>query len=137
MTNDTDIIALIREKDTYAHKLGIEIIEAKEGKSHVTMMLDETTANAVGNVHGGVIFSLADLAFATSCNSEGILSVAIESNIHYLAPCPSQGRLDAVAEKTGETHRLGFYRIKVFSPGGSPIAVMQAISYKKKDKSRS
>ena len=61
MTNDTDIIALIREKDTYAHKLGIKIIEAKDGKSHVTMMLDESTANAVGNVHGGVIFSLADI----------------------------------------------------------------------------
>ena len=131
MTDDSDIIALIREKDTYAHKLGIDIIEAKDGRSHVTMMMDETTANAIGNVHGGVIFSLADLAFATACNSEGILSVAIESTIHYMAPCPSQGRLDAVGEKTGETRRLGFYRITIFKPEDKTIAIMQAISYKK------
>ena len=131
MKNDSDIISLIKEKDTYAHKLGIEIIEAIEGRSHVTMMLDETTANAVDNVHGGVIFSLADLAFATACNSEGILSVAIESNIHYLAPCPSKGRLDAIGVKTGETRRLGFYRMEVFPPDGKVIAIVQAISYKK------
>ena len=116
MTNCSDIISLIREKDTFAHKLGIEILEAQDGRSHVTMTMDETTANAIGNVHGGAIFSLADLAFATACNSEGVLSVAIESNIHYMAPCQSNGRLDAVAVKTGETRRLGFYRIEVFRP---------------------
>jgi len=134
MPDTSDIIALIREKDTFAHKLGIEIIEAKDGRSHVTMMMDDTTANAIGNVHGGAIFSLADLAFATACNSEGILSVAIESSIQYLAPCPSQGRLDAIGEKTGETRRLGFYRITIFRPddtGNITIAIMQAISYKK------
>ena len=131
MANNNDIIGLIREKDTYAHKLGIQIIEANNGSSHVTMQIDETTANAIGNVHGGVIFSLADLAFATACNSQGILSVAIESNIHYMAPCPSEGRLDAVGIKIGETRRLGFYRIEVFPPNGDIIAVVQCIAYKK------
>ena len=131
MTNCNDIISLIREQDTFAHKLGIEILEAQDGRSHVTMTMDETTANAIGNVHGGAIFSLADLAFATACNSEGVLSVAIESNIHYMAPCQSQGRLDAVAVKTGETRRLGFYRIEVFRPDGDVIANLQCIAYKK------
>jgi len=131
MEPQTDIIDLIREKDTFAHKLGIEILEAEEGRSHVTMPLNRDTANALGNVHGGVIFSIADFAFATACNSEGVLSVAIESSIQYLAPCLSEGRLEAKGMKIGETRRLGFYRIEVFPPDGEVIAVIQAISYKK------
>jgi len=134
MEEQTDMTELIREKDLFAKKLGIEIIEAKDGQSHVTMMLDETMANALGGTHGGVLFSLADLAFATSCNSEGNVSVAIESSIQYMAPCPSSGRLDAHGYKIRETRRLGFYRMEVTRPEGNLIAVMQAVSYKVKPK---
>ena len=95
------------------------------------MPLGEGTANALGNVHGGAIFSLADMAFATAANSEGIVSVAIQANIHYMAPCVSEGRLYAAGEKVSETRRLGFYRIRVFTPDERDIALMQAIVYKK------
>ncbi|MBN1293341.1 MAG: hotdog fold thioesterase [Candidatus Latescibacteria bacterium] len=130
----TDVIQFIREKDTFAHKLGIKIIEAKDGCSHVSMELDETHANALGNVHGGVFFSLADLAFATACNSEGVLSVAIEASIQYMAPCRSEGVLEARGKKINETRRLGFYRIEVTRPEGDLVAVMQAVAYKKGNK---
>jgi len=132
MTENKDIIKLIREKDMLAKKLGIEIVEAADGRSHVTMMLDETVANGVGNAHGGTIFSLADLAFATACNSEGILSVSIEANIHYMAPCICEGRLDAFGEKVSETKSLGFYKIRVVRPSDDKlIAEINAIAFKK------
>jgi acyl-CoA thioesterase len=129
--SETDTIKMIREKDIYAIRLGIEILEAANGRSKVTMPIDAETANATGNVHGGAIFSLADQAFATAANSEGILSVAIQANIHYQAPCPSEGRLYATGEKVSETKRLGFYHMKVFTPDEKVIALMQAIVYKK------
>ena len=64
MAGEQDVIKMIREKDTFAHKLGIEILEAEKGRSKVSMPLGEGTANALGNVHGGAIFSLADMALA-------------------------------------------------------------------------
>ena len=131
MEHRQDIIAMIREKDTFAVKLGIEILEAADGRSKVTMPLDKGTANALGNVHGGAIFSVADMAFACAANSEGIVSVAIQANIHYMAPCISEGRLYATGEKVGETRRLGYYHIRVFTPDERDIALMQAIVYKK------
>lgn len=126
-----DVLNLIREKDTFAHKMGIEILEAAEGRSKVTMPLDEGTANALGNVHGGAIFSLADMALASASNSEGIISVAIQSNIHYMAPCVSSGRLYATAEKVGETRRLAYFRIEIFRPDDTVIATCQAMVYRK------
>ena len=131
MSHEQNILNLIREKDTFAHKLGIEILEAAEGHSKVTMLLDEGTANALGNVHGGAIFSLADMALATAANSEGVVSVAIEANIHFMAPCPSEGRLYATARKVHETRRLGYFHVEVFREEGKPVAVSQAMVYRK------
>ena len=126
-----DMLQMLREKDTFAVKLGIEILEAAEGRAKVTMPLGEGTANALGNVHGGAIFSLADMAFACAANSEGIVSVAIQANIHYMAPCVSEGRLYAAGEKVSETRRLGYYHMRVYTPDERVIALMQAIVYKK------
>ena len=130
MDNRQDLVALIREKDTFGKKLGIEIVEAENGNSRVRMTLDESTANAVGNAHGGVLYSIADYAFATACNSEGDLSVAIEGSIQYMAPCPSSGVVEAIAKRTHETRRLGFYRIDVGRPGEKPVAQGQFVCYK-------
>ena len=131
MANEQNILNLIREKDTFALKLGIEILEAADGHSKVTMSMDEGTANALGNVHGGAIFSLADMALATAANSEGVVSVAIEANIHYMAPCVSEGRLYATARKVHETRRLGYFHVEVFREEGKPVAVSQAMVYRK------
>lgn len=131
MEENKTALDLIRERDTFAKLLGIEIIMAEGGRSHVSMPLTEHTANALGNVHGGVFFSLADMAFATACNSEGVLSVAIEASIQYMAPVKSEGRLDARGMKIRETRRLGFYRIEITTPDGELAAVMQAVAYKK------
>ncbi|MFA6472656.1 MAG: PaaI family thioesterase [Candidatus Latescibacterota bacterium] len=124
-------LRMIREKDTFAQKLDIEIEEALEGRSKVSMPLGEGTANALGNVHGGAIFSLADMALASAANSEGVLSVAIEANIHYMSPCRSEGILYAIGRKIHETRRLGYYHVEVFQKEGEPIAIIQAMVYRK------
>lgn len=132
MDKGQNLVDLIREKDTFGQKLGIEIIEAENGTSRVRMTLDESTANAVGNAHGGVLYTIADFAFAAACNSEGDLSVAIEGSIQYMAPCPSNGVVEAIAKKTRDTRRLGFYRIDIGRPGEKPVAQGQFVCYKMK-----
>lgn len=124
-------IDLIRERDTFAKLLGVEIHMAEGGESYVSMPLTVHTANALGNVHGGVFFALADMAFATASNSEGTLSVAIEASIQYMAPVKSEGRLEARGKKIRETRRLGFYRVDITTPDGELAAVMQAVAFKK------
>ncbi len=94
---------IIKEKDTFAIKLGIEILEAAEGRSKVAKPLGEGAANSLVNVHGGAIVSIADMALDAAANSEGMISVDIQANIHYRAPCVSEGMLYASAERTGET----------------------------------
>ena len=107
MTNNNDLISLIREKDTYAHKLGIEIIEAKDGRSHVTMIMDDTTANAIGNVHGIVIFSCR----SCFCNclqfrGDSLRGYRVEYTLY--GSLPVQWKARCCWCKKGETRRLDF-----------------------------
>ncbi len=127
-----DLIELMRERDTFARKMGIKILEAANGCSKVSMPLDEGTANALGNVHGGAMFALADMALASAANSEGMVSVAIQANIHYMSACPSRGILFATAKKVSETRKLAYFHIEIFPPEGPVIATCQSMAYRVK-----
>jgi acyl-coenzyme A thioesterase PaaI-like protein len=70
------------------------------------------------------------MAFAAASNSEGIVSVAIQGNIHYMAACPSSGRLYATAEKVSESRRLAYFYVKVFTPEDKLIAACQMMVYR-------
>jgi acyl-CoA thioesterase len=46
--------------------------------------------NFHGLPHGGVIFSVADIAFGAACNSSGGLAVALSMTIAYMTAVPAE-----------------------------------------------
>ena len=56
------------KNDLFATKNGIVIDSVTEDCVVCSMELSEKHKNAVGGIHGGAIFTLADLAFAAHCN---------------------------------------------------------------------
>lgn len=83
--------------------------------------------NAMGGVHGGAIFSLADQAFALSSNLGPEPQVALCVSINYLRP--GKGRLKAVARKVSETRRTSLFEVKVYADDDL-IAMFQGTGYK-------
>src|SRR5689334_25262147 len=63
---------------------GIEIEEAREGYARVRMTLRADMLNGHGIAHGGMIFALADSAFAYACNSRNVTSVAAQASVVFL-----------------------------------------------------
>src|SRR5918997_4502917 len=63
---------------------GVEIEEAREGYARIRMTLRADMLNGHGIAHGGIIFALADTAFAYACNSRNVRSVAAQASIVYL-----------------------------------------------------
>ena len=72
------------EKDSYANFLGIKLEEIREGYAKVHLKIEKKFCNFLGYVHGGLIFSLADQAFAAASNSKEKVSVALQMNINYV-----------------------------------------------------
>jgi len=120
----------IRE-DSYANFLGMKLEEVKKGYSKVSIRVKEDFKNFLGYVHGGLIFSLADQAFAAASNSHGKVSVALQMNISYVKAPSTGDTLFAEAEEEYSSSKIGLYRIKVKDNSGNLIAEAQGIVYRK------
>lgn len=121
------------ENDRFAALAGIEILEIKKGWSRVKMNITEKHLNGVGIVHGGAIFTLADLAFAAAANSHGNVSVGINASISYMKA--GKGKiLMAEAQEVSRNPRLSSYTVRVTDEEEDLIAIFQGMAYVKKDK---
>jgi acyl-CoA thioesterase len=107
---------------------GVEIDEAREGYARIRMRLRADMLNGHGIGHGGMIFSLADTAFAYACNSRNLRSVAAQASIIFLDVAREGEMLTAACEERALVGRSGVYDVKVTGEGGRPIAEFQGFS---------
>ncbi len=101
------------EADPYSALLGIEWVDAGEDQAHLSLLLSEQHLNFLGGGHGGVIFSLADMAFGLASNSGGVMSIGIDAHISYIAGARVGDRLDAVCKLVSRNRRTAVYRADV------------------------
>jgi len=120
------------EKDRFASHIGIELLEAGEGRAKARLEIKDHHRNSVGVVHGGVVFSLADLAFAVASNSYGTIAMAINVSISFLKAARS-GTLFAEAREISRNPKLASYTITVTDDGGDIIAIFQGMVYRKNE----
>jgi acyl-CoA thioesterase len=91
---DDPVISSIKkqvEKESFAMKMGLRLVEIGLGRAVVEMAPQEDNANIFGMTHGGAIFSLIDEAFQISCNAHGTVAVALSMTVTYHR-APEKGR---------------------------------------------
>jgi acyl-CoA thioesterase len=122
------------QKDLFADYLGatIEIIEP--GYSRVSITVTEEMANFHGTTHGGLIFSLGDIAFAAASNSHGQTAVAMNVSISFLKASKPGDQLVAVAMEKHVGGKTALYEITVIEgKSGELIAKSQNLVYRKNE----
>ncbi|MEW6553020.1 MAG: PaaI family thioesterase [Actinomycetota bacterium] len=117
------------EGDSYANTLGAELLELRQGWARVRLRLGPGHLNFMGMIHGGVIFSLADVAFGAAANSFGTRAMALSVGIDFLAAPPQQGELYAEVELIKRAGKMGFYRMVVSSADGGEVARCHGWAY--------
>ncbi len=118
--------------DRLARHLGIEMLQCGNGTAAARLSVQHHHLNAAGTLHGGAIFSLADVAFAAASNSRGALSLAINVSISYFKAV-SSGTVTAVAEEVSVSPKLATYLVRVKDDTGSEIALFQGTVYRKRE----
>ncbi|HVW70198.1 MAG TPA: hydroxyphenylacetyl-CoA thioesterase PaaI [Steroidobacteraceae bacterium] len=116
--------------DRASQSHGIRIAEVRPGYARLTMMVREDMVNGHRICHGGMVFTLADSAFAFSCNSHNQNTVAAGAVIDFLAPAYEGDELTAVATEVWRTKRNGIYEITVTNQKGTRIALFRGRSYR-------
>ena len=107
---------------------GVCVDDAREGYALIRMEVREDMLNGHRSAHGGMIFALADTAFAYACNSRNEVSVAQSATIAFLAPAAAGDVLIAEARETARAGRSGVYQVSVKVEDGRVIAEFTGIS---------
>ena len=101
---------------------GIAIEDARAGYARVTMTLTAEMLNGHRIAHGGMVFALADTAFAYVCNGRNEKSVAAQASIVFLGSAEEGETLVAEAEEVATAGRGGVTRVAVRTSDGRVIA---------------
>ena len=107
---------------------GIAIEEAREGYARVRMTLTAAMLNGHGIAHGGMIFALADTAFAYACNSRNVTTVAAQASVVFLDAAKEGDVLVAEAREVALAGRSGVTHVSVRTADGRTIAELQGYS---------
>ncbi len=107
---------------------GIAIDDAREGYARIRMKLRDDMLNGHRIGHGGMIFALADTAFAYACNSRNENTVAQNASISFLAPAQLGDVLIAEAREASRSGRSGVYQVSVRTADDRVIAEFTGLS---------
>jgi acyl-CoA thioesterase len=131
---DADQLAQAVSQAMYANDdasrlLDIKIIESRQGYARLSMIVKKEMTNGLDICHGGLIFTLADSAFAYACNSSNKATVAAGCNIEFMAPAAIDDELIAVARERSRAGRTGIYDVEINKQNGDLIALFRGKSY--------
>jgi acyl-CoA thioesterase len=101
---------------------GLVIEEARAGYCRLSMTLRDDMLNGHRTAHGGMVFALADTAFAYVCNGTNERTVAAQASIVFLGSAQAGETLIAEAEEVAKAGRSGVTRVAVRTEDGRPIA---------------
>jgi acyl-CoA thioesterase len=110
---DDDPVAAMMAADRASAALGIELMAHRPGWAQLRMVVRPDMLNGHDLAHGGLIFALADTAFACACNGWGPVTVAAGADITFLLPARAGDVLEAEASVRVRHGRIGIYDVTV------------------------
>lgn len=120
--------AAMYARDGASQALGMTLEEVRPGYARLRMTVRPDMLNGHGTCHGGLVFALADSAFAFACNSRDVPTVASGCTIEFLAPAEEGDVLVAEAQERSLEGRNGVYDVDVRLAEGRLVATFRGRS---------
>lgn len=116
-----DAVVEMLRRDRSLHGAGIEVLSASGGRAVVQMLVGPDAVNGHGRAHGGLLFMLADTAFACAANSLAPPSVTVAADIAFLEGAREGELVVAEAQVRHAGRRQGLYDVTL-RVGGRVLA---------------
>lgn len=114
--------------DRASKEMGLELGEVTPGEATVHLTVEPGMLNGHGVCHGGLIFAMADTAFAFACNSLNRQAVAMHCSISFIEKVASGTRLTAHAVQRAAYGRNGIFDVTVADDQGVRVAEFRGYS---------
>jgi acyl-CoA thioesterase len=109
-------------RDRASAALGITVVTSEPGHAVVTMAIRDDMLNGFDVMHGGLIFAVADTAFAIACNESESVTLAAGAEISFLRPVRLGQTLTATGVRRTLSGRSGIYDVQVTDETGAVVA---------------
>jgi acyl-CoA thioesterase len=116
-------------QDRASQALGMRVLEVRPGYARLAMQVREDMVNGHQLCHGGLIFTLADSAFAFACNTYDLVTVASAATVEFLLSARLGDELTAIAEERSRSKRTGIYDVTVNNQRGECVALFRGRSH--------
>ena len=126
------LLETLNSTDRFAKSIGAQLTEVREGYAKAELTVEERHLNGANVCQGGVIYTLADLAFAGVANCHGTLTLGISNTITFLKSAQLGDHLIAECTETFDHHRLPYCDMKITNQSGELLATMTGLAYRMK-----
>ena len=116
-------------QDRASQALGMRVLEVRPGYARLAMKVRDDMVNGHQLCHGGLIFTLADSAFAFACNTYDLVTVASAATVEFLLSARLGDELTAIAEERSRSKRSGIYDVTVSNQRGECVALFRGRSH--------
>ena len=124
------LLEKLNQADHFAEYVGAQLVEVREGYARAELTVENRHLNGAGVCQGGVMFTLADLAFAAVANSHGILSVGVQNSISYIKSAQLGDRLSAECLEQVNHHKLPYCDVRITNQQGEVLACVTGLAYR-------
>ena len=111
--------------DKASQALGMEMEVTGVGTASVRMTIRDDMVNGLDVCHGGLVFALADSAFAFACNAYNVQTFAASCQVEFLRPALLGDALHATASEDHRGRRSGYYTVKIHNQRNELVALFR------------
>ena len=124
------VLQRMLQHDRFTEWLGLEIDAIGAGYCKLHYTVKEEMLNGFKSIHGGVLFSAADSAFAFACNSHGVLTVALDVSISFTRAASPGEILIVEARELYLGNKTGTYDVRTTNQSGELVAWFKGTAYR-------
>lgn len=111
------------ECNPLCEQLGLKMMECRLGYTVCEIPVRDFVINPYGMVHGGVLFTLADMTAGMAIATHNNTAPTIDSEIHFLSPVVNTEKITAVAREIKHGKTLMVVTSELYNDEGKEVAV--------------
>lgn len=108
--------------NAFANLIGLKITEISDGHCTCEMDITDDMKNPIQSVHGGVLFTIADVTGGGAAASHCFDITTVDSSFHYLRPGIGTTKLTATARELKAGRNLLVYDVSVADQNNTVLA---------------
>ena len=113
---------LFKSYDDFNRHNGLRLVDLDDGEATVEVTLRKEGLNPHGIAHGGLIFTLCDVATGVAARTGGRNTVSQDASIYFLRPGTNTEKLIAKGRVLKEGRTTGYAEAEVFTDDGKLVA---------------